>query len=51
MNLNALKKNPKIVIYKDTILFKPKINIKTKEDIKSLLVSTNNEYGIEVNEL
>lgn len=51
MILSALKKNPKIIIYKDTIQFKPKYDIKAKEDIKNLLISTKNEYGIEVNEL
>lgn len=51
MILCALKRNPKVVIERDHLQFKPKYDIRTKNDIKLLVESTNNEYGIEVNEL
>lgn len=51
MILCALKKNPKIYIEKDHLQFRPKYDIKVKNDIKVLVESTNNEYGIEMNEL
>lgn len=49
--LNSLKKNPKIVINRDSLQFKPKYDIKSIEDLRSLIKSTNSEHGIEVNDL
>lgn len=49
--LKILSKNSKIIIKNNTILFKPVYNVKSEKDLEEIMISTNCEYGIEVEKL
>lgn len=49
--LKALSKNPKIIIAKNTLLFKPLYDVRTEEDLENIMTESNCEYGIELEKL
>merc|ERR1711915_171332 len=49
--LEALKKNSKVKVNRDSLLFKPVYNIRSEDDLFQLMEQTECKYGIEMEKL